>query len=371
MNNELLIRKMECIYGLYSHPDVAKFIFNVLLQYEEEKSSNGIPFGKFDDIYNNKNIPTYNFNQPIYSFGNNMNTGNSFGNNMNTGNSFGNTMNTGNSFGNTMNTGSSFGNSIITGSSINTETNVFNSNYSNNNSNIGIETIQNDNNNYDLNFCNSMNTFIDNNLNKKNIFNENSIYKNKNNELYINDYLNFKIIFAFDVVTYDFLIFNKNNNKTNYTAFKNYKTKKNLIWLDDNYIFEKIILNLPFIQTLILNNDNSLLEQIHYFLKGFEKFLLEIFIPSNKSRIFMEYIKKFISLPVLMAFSNEFENTIFSYKYYLMRNNNINVTFYQKYIKDKNIYLKYMENYEKEIDYFLNIMNNNYYILNFFLDKTT
>ena len=40
MNNEFLLRKMEIIYGLYSHPDVSKFIFNVLFYFEIQKEKN-------------------------------------------------------------------------------------------------------------------------------------------------------------------------------------------------------------------------------------------------------------------------------------------------------------------------------------------
>ena len=412
MNNELLIRKIELMYGLYSHPDVAKFIFNVLQNFEIQKEKNDKCFGFGQSSPAGFGFSTSGFGQhptsgsgfttsgsgfSTSSFGQHPTSG--IGQHPTSGSGFSTSGSGFSTSGFGQHPTSSFGQHPTSGSGFTTsgsgfstsgfgqhptsgfgqhptsgiEQNFIENQKSQTNFTLGSSNTftfgQNNVNDQDSeskNISNNLYTFGINHLSnsfenlKNHLYYENILYKNNIPQT---DFFNFKILFGFDSNTKDFIIADKNNIEINYSNYKNYKNK-NIIWLEDQYIFDEIILKLPLIQNNELNE--SLFEKIHYFLKGFEKFLIELFLPNKFSKKFIEILDKFLTLPVLLAFSNEFENTRFSYKLYIMKHKIIDLTFYQKYNDRKNYHLKYFPSNEKEIDHFLTFMNHNFNFLNYF-----
>jgi len=409
--SELNIRKAEVLAGFYSHPDILKFIYNVLLHFEtpivldklkevkNEKNSTitsisisiPIPNTSINNLLNdtgaaqiinntnntnNSTIPAFTFNSSIPPTTNNNSTFPTFNTGFNTG--F-NTNITNNSTFPTFNTGFP---STTTANNLNISNN--NNGFSNFKTGINPNNLNNT--------INTINTNITNNLNNTNNTNKIDLYytKNLNNATFEKDAL-----FIFDnkkinsdtELHFKCNVFRDDKNITSEDVFlfaskylkntdnvKTYETQvhNNYTLCDENDVVNNYLFNLLNLCSIIIQcNENGeyIFNQIHLFLKGFEKLLINVFIPCYnhselKKNIHMDIIDS-ITLPVLFAFGNEFKYHNLSLKTRLI-NKKVSVQEFEwlkKLVLDKNFLLNFIREDPEKIDCWLH--NTSYLILSY------
>jgi len=128
---------------------------------------------------------------------------------------------------------------------------------------------------------------------------------------------------------------------------------------DDYMILHKYILKMGELPEYVKQGKQDLLYEFHLFLRGFEYLLKEFIIPKilNYQQNGLGNLTKYITLPVLMAFGNEFSKTPLSFEnYILIDKDEKKITKDKKFIED---YSKKMEkNYLKTI---FNVGNDQFY----------
>ena len=398
--NELNIRKAEALAGFYCHPDIIKFIYNVLLHFEtpivldklkevkNDKSSTNtsitIPITSINNllndtnITNNSTIPAFTFNSGIPPTTNNNSNFSTFNNGFNT-----NSTNNSTIPAFTFNTGIS----PITTNNLNISNNSafspFKSGFNTNNNNINT----NNNNNINTNNINNIN--ISNNTNNTNKI---DLYytKNLNNTTFEKDALfifDNKKINSITELHFKCNVFNDEKNTISDDVFlfaskylkntehiKTYETQipNNYSICDENDVVNNYLFNLLNLCSIIIQcNENGeyIFNQIHLFLKGFEKLLTQVFIPCYNQSELNKYIHKdiidSITLPVLFAFGNEFKYHNLSLKTRLI-NKKVSIQEFEwlkKLVLDKNMLLNFIREEPEKIDCWLH--NTSYLIFSY------
>lgn len=96
---------------------------------------------------------------------------------------------------------------------------------------------------------------------------------------------------------------------------------------DDNTIFHKYILEMVNLPEIVKSGNNSLMYEFHLFIEGIEYLMKEYIIPSmcnqggiGPFRTESSLTRSFsdLSLAVLLAFGNEFQNTPLALNHYIM-----------------------------------------------------
>ena len=398
--SELNIRKAEALAGFYCHPDIIKFIYNVLLHFEtpivldklkevknEKNSTNtaiSIPITSINNllndtgtspIINNTNI-TNNSTIPAFTF----NTGNPpITNN----NSTFTTFNTGFNSNNTNNStipAFTFNNGIspITTNNLNISNNSafspfktgFSTNNINNinNSNNTINTINTNITNNTIN-TNKIDLYYTKNLNNT-TFEKDALFIFDNKKINTDTELHFKCNVFKDEDVFLFAskyLKNLDNIKTYETQIPNNYTICDENDVVNNYLFN--LLNLCSIIIQCNENGEYIINQIHLFLKGFEKLLTQVFIPCYNHSELNKYIHKdiidSITLPVLFAFGNEFKYHNLSLKTRLI-NKKVSIQEFEwlkKLVLDKNMLLNFIREEPEKIDCWLH--NTSYLIFSY------
>jgi len=112
---------------------------------------------------------------------------------------------------------------------------------------------------------------------------------------------------------------------------------------DDYMILHKYILKMGELPEYVKQGKQDLLYEFHLFLRGFEYLLKEFIIPKilNYQQNGLGNLTKYITLPVLMAFGNEFSKTPLSFENYILIDKDE-----KKISKDK----KFIEDYSKKME---------------------
>jgi len=112
---------------------------------------------------------------------------------------------------------------------------------------------------------------------------------------------------------------------------------------DDYMILHKYILKMSELPEYVKQGKQDLLYEFHLFLEGFEYLLKEFIIPKilNYQQNGFGDLTKYITLPVLMAFGNEFTKTPLSFENYIFIDKDE-----RKISRDK----KFIEDFSKKID---------------------
>ena len=371
--SELNIRKAEALAGFYCHPDIIKFIYNVLLNFEtpivldklkevkNEKNSNNtaisIPIMSINNllndtgtspiinntnITNNSTIPVFTFNSGIPPITNNNST---FSNN---------------SAFSPFKTG--FNTNNI--NNMNNSNNTINSNITNN-----INNINNTNN------TNKIDLYYTKNLNNA-TFEKDALFIFDNKKINSDTELHFKCNVFKDeknIIHEDVFLFASKYLK-NTEHIKTYETQipNNYIMCDENDVVNNYLFNLLNLCSIIIQcNENGeyIFNQIHLFLKGFEKLLTQVFIPCLNNYELKKYIHKdiidSITLPVLFAFGNEFKYHNLSLKTRLI-NKKVSIQEFEwlkKLVLDKNLLLNFIREEPEKIDCWLH--NTSYLICSY------
>ena len=119
---------------------------------------------------------------------------------------------------------------------------------------------------------------------------------------------------------------------------------------DDYMILHKYILKMGELPEYVKQGMYDLLYEFHLFLEGFEFLLKEFIIPKILNYRILKYrrtlndfgtLSQYITLPVLMAFGNEFSKTLLSFENYILIDKDE-----KKIAKDK----KFIEDFSKKLD---------------------
>ena len=372
--NELNIRKAEVLAGFYSHPDILTFIYNVLLHFEtpivldklkevkNEKTDiqsiiNNANIANIANIANNSTIPAFSFNSGIIPTTNNNSTFPTF----NTGFNTNSTNSTNNSTFPTFNTGLT----ATTNNNINNSNNggfsTFKTGYNPNNIN-NINNIFNKNITNNINNTNKIDLYYTKNLHNT-TFEKDALFIFDNKKINTITELHFKCNVFKDeknITSEDVFLFASKYLK-NTEQIKTYETQipNNYTICDENDVVNNYLFNLLNLCSIIIQcNENGeyIFNQIHLFLKGFEKLLIQVFIPCLNHSELKKYIHndiiESITLPVLFAFGNEFKYHNLSLKTRLI-NKKVSVQEFEwlkKLVLDKNFLLNFIREEPEKID---------------------
>lgn len=394
--NELNIRKAEVLAGFYSHPDILTFIYNVLLHFEtpivldklkevknEKNSTNtsiSMPIMAINNLLNdtgtppimnntntitntnNSIIPAFSFNSGIPSTTNNNSTFSTFNNGFNTG--F-NTNITNNSTFPTFNTGVPSATNNNINISNNSTFSQFKTGFNTNNTNITNN----------LNNTNKIDVYYTKNLNNT-TFEKDALFIFDNKKINSITELHFKCNVFKDeknIISEDVFLFASKYLK-NTEHIKTYETQipNNYTLCDENDVVNNYLFNLLNLCSIIIQcNENGeyIFNQIHLFLKGFEKLLTHVFIPCFNDSELKKYIHNdiidSITLPVLLAFGNEFKYHNLSLKTRLI-NKKVSIQEFEwlkKLVLDKNFLLNFIREDPEKIDCWL--QNTSYLIFSY------
>ena len=376
--SELNIRKAEVLAGFYSHPDIIKFIYNVLLHFEtpivldklkevKNEKTEIQPIINNANIANNSIIPAFSFNSGIPPTTNNNSTFPTFNTGFNTNitnNSIFPTFNTGL----TSTTNNNINNSNNGGfSTFKTGFNPNNINNINNTINTNITNNTNNTNKIDLYYTKNLNNAT---------FEKDALFIFDNKKINSITELHFKCNIFKDeknTISEDVFLFaskylkNTDNGKTYETQVPN-----NYSICDENDVVNNYLFNLLNLCSIIIQcNENGeyIINQIHLFLKGFEKLLTNVFIPCFNHSELKKYIHNdiidSITLPVLFAFGNEFKYHNLSLKTRLIEKK-VSIQEFEwlkKLVLDKNFLLNFIREDPEKIDYWL--QNTSYLIFSY------
>ena len=407
--SELNIRKAEALAGFYCHPDIIKFIYNVLLNFEtpivldklkevkNEKNSNNtaisIPIMSINNllndtgtspiinntnITNNSTIPVFTFNSGIPPITNNNSTFTTFNNGFNSNSTNNSTIpafkfNTGISPITTNNLNIS-NNSAFSPFKTGFNTNNIN-NMNNSNNTINSNITNNINNINNTNNTNKIDLYYTKNLNNA-TFEKDALFIFDNKKINSDTELHFKCNVFKDeknIIHEDVFLFASKYLK-NTEHIKTYETQipNNYIMCDENDVVNNYLFNLLNLCSIIIQcNENGeyIFNQIHLFLKGFEKLLTQVFIPCLNNYELKKYIHKdiidSITLPVLFAFGNEFKYHNLSLKTRLI-NKKVSIQEFEwlkKLVLDKNLLLNFIREEPEKIDCWLH--NTSYLICSY------
>jgi hypothetical protein len=364
--DDITKRRIEGLIGIYSHPDVTKFILTVLHNFETPVHEQYLKKNILtNNILKNNFIPntqqnnTFNFlpntqQNNTFSFLPNNNATNSFIPNNNVTNSFipNNVTNTvTNSFIPNNNVTNTVTNSFIPNNLTNTVTNSFiPNNVTNTVTNSFIPNTQQ----------NNANLIID--INNMFLFTKEIIEKKTE--------LKLKCSIANNCSDDNIIFISKKNGDNDVILPKEYKWNEN----------EKNILNDHFINIINFKNISNyndeytmnLFIKTHNFILSFEKLLTNNLIPclnnEKYSKLINNEIIESITVPVLIAFEQEFNNSPYS----LMLNlqNNKLLDNYNKYIENlcfnKEEILKIIGS-DKQIDFLLYHIYRNAQLVDYFI----
>lgn len=311
-------RKIESIIGIYRHPDISKFVYYMLTEFETPVVDKYVKQNLSSNNETNISFPNNAFQNTIFPNNGFMNT--SFPSNV-----FQNTTFPNNGFMNTQPPNNGFMNTQLP---------------NNGNDKVSVST----------EITNNEQLFI---------VNDKNIKKTQKYKLYI--------------------AHTEKNNKKEY-FFISKKNKNNDIilpekysWIDDDNLFQKCIMNLSQLHKIVIDpNKQYFFEEIHFFLTCFEKLLLDVFVPVLFSEKYRKTIHQSIidsiTLPVIIAFGLEFKNTEFSLDVFLMKNNyskiNDELVWINKFIfMDQQKIIELFGNTDNNIQNFLTVLINNFEII--------
>lgn len=339
--DDLNIRKIKSLSGLYSHPDISKFIYNVLLHFEtpvnlnylEKKNkknnvTNNIPNNVQNNVTNNfekqfkESFKLYDNNYLKLNNSDNLDLSNH------------GTFEINNTF--KINNENNFD---LKNDNLNYLNNNIHNKYNINNELIDTLLYDHDEEKNDLFYKeeiqNSSNFFIFDNSEIVNFFKCN-VFINNNNFLFISRYLEDK--------------------KSKYETILPIE----YIQIYDNIILDKFVFNISFLEIISMNKDplpQKLFQEIHNFLTGFEHFLKNVFIKCYNNNNLKKFIHKdiinSITNVVLFVFNDQFNSNSLSFKINLI-NRNIHKKDFE-WIKT----LKFDSNYLSQyIDLDINLITN-------------
>ena len=373
--DDITIRRIEAIIGIYSHPDIPKFILNVLTNFETPVSSQFLKkntkSNNSHQLQNNKSnlqqIPNVNqFQQNINQFQPNINqfpvnnqfqisNANQF--QTNNGNQF--QTNNGNQF--QTNNGNQFSNLFQQNTHLNTNTQANNFSQLNTqvNNNLQFNSNQLDNNSFQFNNTNNNETIFA--VNKEVIDKKPNIKLKCSMAFYNDKELNIS----------NKMFISKKNGDSEVILPANYVWEENEKIVLDNYLTN--IINLRYIASQNDENNKTIFLNIHTFLQCFEKLLKEVMIPcinnDKLSKLVNENILNSITLPVLIAFENEFLNSHYSIMLYLIKNDSIKenlIKFLDNLNFDKVNILEVIDQKELIIDNLLFNIFKNVHLIKYF-----